>query len=297
MSSSQPTKPITQNAFDAILPKAMSKKAQSVGVTKANTPWPTALILAMTAGGFIGLGFIFYIVVTTGTSELPFGITKLLGGVVFSLGLILVGICGGDLFTSSVLTVVAKASKKITWQQLFNNWTVVYLGNFIGAMLLVLLVLMAQQYWLANGAVGLNYLSTASNKLNYDFSQAVALGILCNFMVCLAVWMTFSARSVVDKVVVIVPPISMFVACGFEHCIANMFLIPLAIFIKDIAPAEFWLQIGFTANDFAHLTWSNFAIDNLIPVTLGNIIGGGLFVGLTYWLVYLREEPIGSSKA
>lgn len=281
---------MTENPFDAILPAEMAKKAENVGVIKTNRDAFSAFFLALTAGLFIGVAFIFYIVVTTGGAALPFGIMKLVGGLAFSLGLVLVVICGGELFTSSVLTVAAKASGKISWRQLCQNWFIVYIGNFAGAIALIFIMYFTQHFLQADGQVGLNYLYVANSKLHYSFSQAVALGVMCNLLVCLAIWMTFGARSTVDKVVVVILPIAMFVAAGFEHCIANMFLIPMAIIIKQQASEEFWLQLGYTANQFADLTWTNFIFNNLIPVTIGNIIGGGVLVGLTYWVIYLRKN-------
>jgi formate transporter len=198
-------------------------------------------------------------------------------------------ICGADLFTSTVLIVVAKASGKISWRQLICNWINVYIGNLIGALFFVALIWFASQHTAANGLWGLNVLQTADHKLHHTFVEAVCLGILANLMVCLAVWMSYSGHTLTDKIVVMLLPIGMFVASGFEHSIANMFLIPLAIVIRDFASPEFWHAINATPDQFPALTMSNFIIDNLIPVTIGNIIGGGLLVGLTYWIIYLRN--------
>ena len=278
------------NLFDAILPAEMAKKVENAGVIKANRDFASAFFLALTAGMFISIAFVFYIVVTTGASSLPYGIVKLIGGLCFSLGLVLVVVCGGELFTSSVLTVAAKASGKVTWRQLLKNWGIVYLGNFAGALLLIALIFISKQYMQASGDVAANYLYVANSKLQHGFSQAIALGILCNLLVCLAIWMTFSARTTTDKVMVIVLPIAMFVAAGFEHCIANMFLIPMALFIKDFGDPQLLQQAGIELAAYSDLTWSNFFLNNLLPVTIGNIIGGGLLVGLTYWMIYLREK-------
>ncbi|WP_353958589.1 formate transporter FocA [Thalassotalea ponticola] len=278
------------NPFDLILPADMAKKAEDMGVVKTNRDPLSAFALAVTAGIFIGIAFVFYIVVTTGGAALPYGIAKLIGGLAFSLGLVLVVICGGELFTSSVLTVVARASGKVSNKALFKNWLIVYLGNFAGAMMLVFLMWLTKHYTQADFMVGANYLYVANNKLHHSFVQAVALGIMCNLLVCLAIWMTFSGRTVVDKVVVIILPIAMFVAAGFEHCIANMFLIPMAILIKQNAPDSFWQQTGLDMQYYSDLTWSMFLTNNLLPVTIGNIIGGGLLVALTYWIIYLRPR-------
>ncbi|PSJ37467.1 formate transporter FocA [Zobellella taiwanensis] len=274
--------------FDAILPAEMAKKAEEFGVQKATKKTLQSFILAITAGGFISIAFVFYITVTTGAGGLPWGMARFIGGLAFSLGLILVVICGGELFTSSVLTTVARASRRIGWGQLAHNWVVVYLGNLGGALLFVLLIWLAGQHLAADGAWGLNALNIARHKLHHGVVQAVALGILCNIMVCLAVWMSFSCRSNTDKVLVMLLPIAMFVASGFEHSIANLFIVPLAIAIQQFAGPEFWALSGAQPADFAELTLANFLLRNLLPVTLGNIIGGGVLVGLSYWLIYLR---------
>lgn len=276
------------NPFDLLLPAAMAKVAEDAGVYKATKHPLKTFYLAITAGVFISIAFVFYITATTGTAGVPFGFAKLVGGICFSLGLMLVVVCGADLFTSTVLIVVAKASGRITWRQLGLNWLNVYVGNLIGALFFVALMWFADEHMTANGAWGLNVLQTADHKLHHTFVEAVCLGILANLMVCLAVWMSYSGRSLMDKMFAMVLPVAMFVASGFEHSIANMFMIPLGIVIKNFAAPEFWQAIGAAPEQFSNLTVSHFITDNLIPVTIGNIIGGGLLVGLTYWVIYLR---------
>ncbi|NIF20695.1 formate transporter FocA [Candidatus Pantoea multigeneris] len=276
------------NPFNLLLPPAMAKVAEETGVYKATKHPLTTFFLAITAGVFISIAFVFYITVTTGASDLPWGLVRFIGGICFSLGLILVVVGGADLFTSTVLIVVAKASGRISWGQLARNWLTVYVGNLIGALLFVALIALAQQGMAAQGAWGLNVLQTADHKMHHSFIEAVCLGILANLMVCLGVWMSYSGRSLTDKVLVLILPVAMFVASGFEHSIANMFLIPLAIVIRDFSSPEFWQLTGASAAQFSSLTPVRFIIDNLIPVTLGNIIGGGVLVGLTYWVIYLR---------
>lgn len=280
----------TANPFDLILPSEMAKVAEEAGVYKATKKPFDTFFLAITAGVFISIAFVFYITATTGAGTAPWGMSKLVGGLCFSLGLMLVVVCGADLFTSTVLTMVAKASGRITWGQLARNWINVYTGNFFGAMFFVALIWFAGQAMAANGAWGLNVLQTADHKMHHTFLEAVCLGTLANLMVCMAVWMSYSGRSLTDKMLAMVLPVAMFVASGFEHSIANMFLIPLAIVIKDFSGPEFWQATGATASQFSHLTVSNFITDNLIPVTVGNIIGGGFLVGLTYWVIYLRDR-------
>lgn len=278
----------TDSPFDLILPAATAKIAEDAGVYKATKHPLKTFYLAITAGVFISIAFVFYITATTGTAGVPFGLAKLVGGICFSLGLMLVVVSGADLFTSTVLIVIAKASGRISWGQLGANWLNVYLGNLVGALFFVALIWFSGEYMVANGQWGLNVLQTADHKLHHTFIEAVCLGILANLMVCLAVWMSYSGRTLTDKMLAMVLPVGMFVASGFEHSIANMFMIPMGIVVKHFATPEFWQAVGAGPEQFAHLTVSNFIIDNLIPVTLGNIIGGGLLVGLTYWVIYLR---------
>lgn len=280
---------MSQGQFDSLLPPQMAEKAADIGVSKATKDPIKSFMLAITAGLHIGIAFVFYTTVTTGADDMAWGMARLVGGIAFSLGLILVIITGGELFTSSVLTLVARASGKISWKSLCVNWTMVYVGNLIGALLLVGIMLVTKQYMSADGGVGINTMKIAQHKLHHDFFQAVALGIMCNVLVCIAVWMTFSGRSLTDKILVTILPVAMFVSAGFEHCIANMFQVPMAIGIKTLASPEFWQMSGMNPADFADLTLGNFIINNLIPVTIGNIIGGGVFVGIGYWLIYLRE--------
>lgn len=279
----------TDNPFNLLLPAAMAKVAEEVGIYKATKHPFTTFFLAINAGVFISIAFVFYITATTGSGAMPYGIAKLIGGICFSLGLMLVVVCGADLFTSTVLIVVAKASGRISWGQLARNWFNVYAGNLAGALFFVALMWFAGQHMVANGAWGLNVLETADHKMHHTFIEAVCLGTLANLLVCLAVWMSYSGRSLTDKLVVMILPVGMFVASGFEHSIANMFLIPYAITIRDFATPEFWQAAGTTAAQFHALTVSNFILHNLIPVTIGNIIGGGVLVGLTYWVIYLRK--------
>ncbi len=278
------------NQFDSLLPPQAAERAAEVGVGKATKAPVKSFLLAMSAGLHIGIAFVFYTTVTTGAGDLPWGMTRLIGGLAFSLGLILVVVTGGELFTSSVLTLVARASGKISWQILIKNWFVVYFGNMAGAIMLVGLMLMSKQYMFDGGQVGLNAMAISQHKLHHGFFQAVALGIMCNVLVCIAVWMTFSGRTLTDKIVVMILPVAMFVSAGFEHCIANMFQVPMAIGIKFFAPEAFWKMTGADIANYADLNMVDFIVNNLIPVTLGNIIGGGVFVGMWYWMIYLRDE-------
>ncbi|MDX2320404.1 MAG: formate transporter FocA [Moritella sp.] len=280
----------TASPFDAILPAELLIKAESVGVAKATKSHKQAFMLAITAGVFISIAFAFYTTVTTGTTDVAYGLKKFMGGFAFSLGLLLVVVCGGELFTSSILTIIARANNKITTAQLAKNWAVVYAGNFIGCIFFVMLMILAKQHLVADGAWGINAMKIAQHKLHHTFIQAVTLGILANLLVCLGVWMSFAARSITDKFVAVALPVSMFVASGYEHSIANMFMIPLGYVIANFSGPEFWLVTGANPADFTDLTLSNFVFNNLIPVTIGNIIGGGVLVGLTYWAIYCKKE-------
>jgi len=277
--------------LDALLPLEMAAKASAIGVNKAKSGWRNLMMLALLAGFFISLGAIFYTTtITTAGITLAFGISKLIGGLSFCLGLILVVIAGAELFTGNNLIVMSLASGQITLSQLLRNWTLVYFGNFIGAIGAVFLIFIAKQYLMAGGQVGVSALKIANAKCGLEFFQAIALGIICNSLVCLAVWLCYSARSTTDKIMSIIFPITAFVAIGSEHCIANMYFIPIGMLIKYFAPATYWTQIGFTPADFPLITFENFLVSNLLPVTIGNILGGTLFVGLIYWTIYVRKS-------
>jgi formate/nitrite transporter len=277
----------TEIRIDALIPDEMARRAEYIGERKAEAPALKLFFLAILAGAFIALGAVFATTVATGTSsELPFGVSKLLVGFVFCLGLILVIVGGAELFTGNNLIVMAWASRKVTTRALLRNWAIVYLGNFVGSIGTALLMLASQQYLSAGGAVGATALATANAKVNLAFGQALALGVLCNALVCLAVWLTFSARSTIDKIAAIIFPITAFVAAGFEHSVANMYFIPIGLLIKRFDPA-YTLATGL---DLSNLTWSNFLVANLLPVTIGNILGGTVLVAAVYWIIYLRDS-------
>jgi len=274
--------------IDALLPAEMATRAEYVGVRKAEAPALTMFTLAIMAGAFIALGAVFATNTAAGASALPFGVAKLLTGLVFCLGLVLVVVGGAELFTGNNLIVMAWASGKVTGRALLRNWVIVYAGNFVGSFGTALLVFWSKQYTFGSGAVGETALKIASGKTSLDFFQALALGVLCNLLVCLAVWLTFSARSTIDKIASIIFPITAFVAAGFEHSIANMYFVPYGLLIKVFDPA-FVVERGL---DLTQLTWGNFLINNLLPVTVGNIIGGAVLVAAIYWSVFLRNKDV-----
>ena len=288
--------------IDALLPAEMATRAEYLGVRKAEMPALKMFTLAILAGAFISLGAVFATTVTAGSvtvtlpdgsaafsTGLPYGLIRLLGGAVFSLGLILVVIGGAELFTGNNLIVMAWASGKVTGRALLRNWLIVYLGNFVGAIGTALLMFLSRQYTFGAASIGIVALKTAITKSELDFGQALVLGILCNALVCMAVWLTYSARSTIDKIAAIIFPITAFVAAGFEHSIANMYYIPYALFIRAFDP-EFMVSLGEEIPHLESLTWGNFFINNLIPVTVGNIIGGAVLVAAVYWSVFLRSK-------
>jgi formate/nitrite transporter len=273
--------------FDAIMPASMAMRAEENGVKRAATDPLTVFVLSILAGAFISFGAVFATTVSAGTG-LSYGVGRLLTGLVFSAGLVMVIIAGAELFTGNNIIVMAWASGKVKTRALLLNWFLSFTGNFIGAIATAVLVFYSTQYTFGDGAVGLSALNIASAKTSLNFIPALILGILCNALVCLAVWMLFSARTNIDRIVTAIPPVAIFAAAGFEHSIANIYFIPMGLFIKDGAPGSFWNSIRKTAADFPELTWSNF-LANLLPVTLGNIIGGSLMVAAVYWFVYLRK--------
>ena len=276
--------------FDALLPSEMAQKAENAGVAKANLGIWRMLTLSVLAGAFIALGAVFATTVTAGSSGvLSFGVARLLGGLVFCLGLVLVVVAGAELFTGNNLIVMAWAGGKVSTRLLLRNWLIVYVGNFIGSVMTAVLVFLSGQFTFGGGVVGINALNIANAKVNLGFGQAIVLGILCNALVCLAVWLCMSARTTTDKILAIIFPITAFVAAGFEHSVANMYFIPMGLLIKAGAKAPLWGGgLDFVAADYANLTWTNFFVANLLPVTIGNIIGGALMVGYVYWFIYLR---------
>ena len=274
--------------LDALLPPEMAKRAEEIGVKKASMDVVSMLTLAVLAGAFIALGGVFSTVALAGADSAPWGATRVLAGTVFSLGLILVVVGGAELFTSNNLIVMAWAGGRVSTRALLRNWGIVYVGNFLGALSIALAVYVAGTYEAGAGAFGATALRVAAAKLRPDFWQAVTLGILCNVLVCLALWLSYSARTTADRILAIVPPISAFVATGFEHSIANMYFVPLGLFIAAFDPA-FVAARGLEAQAQG-LSWAGFLGRNLLPVTIGNVIGGTLLVGAVYWFVYLRPR-------
>lgn len=289
--------------IDALLPAEMARRAEYLGERKAQMPFLQMFTLSILAGAFIALGAVFATTVGAGsvtvknaadasaafTYGLPYGVTRLLSGFVFCLGLILVVVGGAELFTGNTLIVMAWANKKVTSAQLLRNWGIVYLGNFVGALGTAIMVFFSRQYTFGANSVGISAINIASSKVHLGFIQAIALGILCNALVCLAVWLTYSARSTLDKIAAIIFPISAFVVASFEHSVANMYFIPIALLIKDFDP-KFMADIANAGINLEGLNWGTFLVNNLLPVTIGNIIGGAVLVATVYWSVFLRNK-------
>jgi formate/nitrite transporter len=272
------------SSVDAYSPKQIAARIEDLGTVKSQGDPLRVFALAILAGAFIALGAMFYTLVTYDTTGFPAGVMRLLGGLVFSLGLILVIVAGAELFTGNNLIVMAYVDGKVSLSQLLRNWLIVFTGNFLGALGIVLLVSVSGHWHIGGDALAHKALLIANSKVNLTWLEAFSRGVLCNILVCLAVWLCFAGRTVVDKILAIIFPVSAFVAMGFEHCVANMFFIPAGLIIKQIGG----LEMSSTLN-VDNLTTIQFITSNLIPVTLGNIIGGSVFVGLFYWFIYLRK--------
>ncbi len=280
--------------MDMYTPKEMAEKAVSVGVVKSKQGLVPTFLLGILAGAFIALGACLFITTITGSS-FGFGVTRLIGGLAFSLGLILVILAGAELFTGNNLMVIAALSGKVTGMQLIRNWIVVYIGNLLGSALIAFLVFYANQWKTGDPAgsmqVGLTAYKIAGAKLSLSFFNAFVAGILCNALVCLAVWLCYGARSAADKILAIVFPITAFVAIGFEHSVANMFFIPYGIILSRTGEFVTSAAAQSVAYKPELYTVNNFFVTNLLPVTLGNIVGGAIMVGAMYWRIYLKDQP------
>jgi len=264
--------------FNAYSPKEIAERVKTIGVSKARLPFLQTLMLGILAGAFIGLGSVLFTLVKADAS-LSFAVSQLLGGLVFCLGLILVVVAGAELFTGNNLLAMAWADKRISTRILLRNWSIVCIANFIGAAGLAVLVFLSGHTEMNDGAVAEQYLKIAEAKCTLPFWTAFFKGMMCNVLVCMAIWMSFAGRSVTDKAIAIIFPITAFVAAGFEHSIANMFFIPMAMLIKTFGNAETIAQ---------SVSWAGF-FGNLIPVILGNLMGGSVLVGLVYQVIYRRS--------
>jgi len=272
--------------FDAYAPAKIADRIEAIGLSKAHMKTVPVLTLAVLAGAFISFGAMFYTLVIT-NSGLGFGTERLVGGLSFCLGLILVVVGGAELFTGNVLIVMGWARHKISTAELGRNWGLVYIGNLVGALGMAVMAYWSGILHLGGDALGVTAIKIAAGKVNLPFDVAFIRGVLCNALVCLAIWLCFAARSVTDKILAIIFPITAFVALGFEHSIANMYFIPIGILAA--ADPGYAAAAGLSDAAINNLDLGGI-IGNLIPVTLGNIVGGGLFVALSYYCVYLRDK-------
>ncbi|HYG58000.1 MAG TPA: formate/nitrite transporter family protein [Symbiobacteriaceae bacterium] len=275
-----------QNFVDLLTPPEIARKVEKIAIGKATLPTGKLAVLATLAGAFVSLGCMFY---TTITSDIKggFGITMLLGGLVFNVGLMLCSIAGSELFTGNSLMVVALASRKITLGQMLRNWGMVWFFNMVGSLMMAFLLYYADNWSNGGNLVGARALYIGASKASLPFGLIFVRGIFANLFVCLASWMTYAGRTVTDKFVAMSLPIMAFVAGGFEHSVANMYFIPYAILVKGQQAVV--NMPGVPVEKLKYLDIQHF-IGNLIPATLGNLVGGALLVGLVYWWIYLREE-------
>lgn len=271
--------------FDCYSPREIAERVETVGVTKANLPLLSMSALGVLAGGFIGLGALFATIVLS-DGALGFGVARVGAGIVFSLGLILVVVAGAELFTGNNLLVMAFVAGRISAGKLLANFAIIYIANLIGAMGLAAITALSGHAGMNSGAIGRTAVAIAAAKVALPFGEAFFRGVLCNVLVCLAVWLAMAGRTVADKILAIVFPIAAFVAAGFEHSVANMYFIPLGIFLKE----------QFNPGIASSLDWSAF-LRSLIPVTLGNLVGGAGMVGLIYHIIYRRGATPAAGRA
>ena len=272
-------------SVDAYSPKEIATRIESVGISKSTSDPLRVFALSILAGAFIAFGAIFFTLVTHDSTGVPVGIMRLLGGLVFCLGLVLVVIAGAELFTGNNLIVMAYVDGKVSLKQLLTNWLIVFTGNFVGALGILVLIYLSGHWQINGGEVGAKVLMIANSKVNMTWMEAFTRGMLCNILVCMAVWLCFAGRTVVDKILAILFPITAFVAMGFEHSVANMYFVPAGLLAKHQPEL---LQLVDNIN-LDNLTLYGFLFNNLLPVTLGNLVGGSVFVGLFYWFIYLRD--------
>ena len=268
-------------------PAEIAENYVSIGKKKVNLAIDKMFLLAILAGAFVALGGV-------GSSTAAVGVTssigKLISGCIFPGGLTLVLLAGSELFTGNCLLSIPLLEKEITVKNLLKNWGIVYLGNFVGGMLVAIGLVYSGQYNMFDGQMAVSVFSTAAAKCTLSFSDAFIRGIFCNVLVCLAVWVAFSAKKSAGKIISLFFPILIFVVCGFEHCVANMYYISAGLFGKNIPS---YVAAAESANiNLDVITWKNFLVTNLVPVTLGNIVGGAVCVGAVYWYIYLRKKKV-----
>ena len=265
-------------------PKQIAETIQTSGINKTDMESSRLLILGLLAGAYVGFGAQIATTVAIDAAQyMGLGLSKIIIGTVFSVGLMLVILGGAELFTGNCLILLSVLGGRVKMSELVRNWSIVYLGNFLGSVLLAYIIFNADLYNMGSNALGATAINIANSKVNLTFSQAFFRGIACNWLVCLAVWLATSAENTAGKILSCVFPIMAFVGSGYEHSVANMFFVPMGIMLNDLP--EYIIQ-GLGTNN---LNWIGFILKNLLPVTLGNIIGGGFFVATLYAYVYARN--------
>ncbi len=258
-------------------PAEIAKLYVDIGANKTRMPALKMFVLGIFAGMFIAMGGFGSAVASCGV--VPPALSRFLSALVFPIGLMMVIIAGGELFTGNCLIILSVMQKRTTWLKMLRNWGIVYLGNLVGSLLVALVVTCSKSTTLYSGALIQAIVNTANTKVHLGFAEAILKGVFCNFMVCLAVWVAFSATDTAGKIMALYLPIFLFVLCGFEHCVANMYFIPAGIFSTYMYDIQ-----------AEGLNWLTFLVRNLLPVTVGNIIGGAGFVGMGYWWAYLHGK-------
>ncbi len=278
--------------FDAYAPKEIALIVEKAGVAKANLDFWSMLVLAVLGGVFVALGSELFIFVTH-DSKLSFGISNFLGGLAYSLGTILIVIAGAELFNSNNLIIMAYMDRKVSLVELLRCWSIVFLGNFLGALSVVVWVYLAEQWSFNQFLLGAKSLLIALDKVDHTFPQAFAQGAICNALVCLAMWLSYGGHSVTDKILSVILPTTAFVTLGYEHTVANMYFIPLGLILKNHPEViQAATKIAEGTFQVTELTLKNYLLRNMFPVTLGNIFGGSVLVGVVYWFIYLRKNHI-----
>lgn len=288
---------MSMSALNYLTPAEITETTIQIGIKKTQIPVINMVLLGILAGAFIAFAAEGSNMAAFNLLAKPetFGLGRVLAGSIFGTGLMLVVIAGGELFTGNTMMLAGVLDGKVSMTGMLKNWVFVYIGNLIGSVFIA--YLMDQSGLFSSGAAVLGGVTIriAIYKVGLTFGQAFALGILCNWLVCLAVWMATGAKDITGKIFAIFFPIWLFITSGFEHCVANMYYIPAGILAKNNpAFAEAATALGATQSQLDHLNWGTFFVNNLIPVTLGNIVGGGVFVAVVYWLIYVKnqKEPI-----
>ncbi len=276
--------------IDAYSPQKIAARIDAVTAVKAKDSKAATFWLGVNAGVFIALGAQFATLIMSDSGLHP-GLTAVVAGTVFCLGLIMVVVAGAELFTGNCMIFIGYMEKRISTKRIFDHWNLSLIGNFVGSLIVVVFIYKAHQFEFYDYMVGAKALLIANKKVNLTFPAAFSKAVLCNAMVCMAVWVCFSARNVADKIMTLIFPIGGFVASGFEHLVANMYFIPMGIFLKGntevVAAAE---KMAGKTLDLTNLTWKGFFVLNQFPVLLGNVFGGVVLAGLAFWFIYLRPK-------